>query len=165
MLYFAVALTVLIAVLVLLYLLLQGAIFVPTPHSEVEDIISLSGIKKGEKVADLGSGDGRIVLAFAKKGAQADGFEINPVLVKLSRSKIKAEDVEGNARIHFGSFWRANLKQYDVVVVFGISYIMARLERKLRVELKPGARVIANIFPFPKWKYLKKIGGLYLYIN
>ena len=108
-------------------------------------------------MADLGSGDGRILIEFAKKGAIAEGYEINPVLVFIARMKIRRLGLEKKARVFWKSFWREDLSQYKVITVFGIDYIMKRMEKKLYKELSRGSRIIVNLFPFPNKKYkLKK---------
>jgi predicted RNA methylase len=73
--------------------------FVPTPQEVVDKMIELAGVKKGDTVYDLGSGDGRIVITAAKKGARAVGFEIDPDLVKESRENIKKAGVQQLAEI------------------------------------------------------------------
>lgn len=126
-------------------------------------MISLSDIKSGEKAIDLGSGDGRLVIALAKKGIEAHGYEINPFLVWLSRNNIKRVGLEGEAFIHFKNFWYVDFSEFNVVTVYGISYMMKRLEAKLRKELKPGSRIVSNCFAFPNWPYFKKEDKVYLY--
>ena len=114
-------------------------------------------------MADLGSGDGRILIEFAKKGAIAEGYEINPVLVFIARMKIRRLGLEKKARVFWKSFWREDLSQYKVITVFGIDYIMKRMEKKLYKELSRGSRIIVNLFPFPNKKYKLKKDGVYLY--
>lgn len=129
----------------------------------IKKIIDLAGIKPGQKAADLGSGDGRIVIAFAKAGAVAYGYEINPFLVWWSKRKIKAEGLEGKAFIYQKSFWEADFSSFDAVSIYGIDYIMSDLEKKLQKELRAGSRVLANSFTFPSWQPSKKDNPVYLY--
>ena len=102
-------LPVLILILLALYLLFQGAIYVPSNEKAINAIIKMAKLKKGSKIADLGSGDGRIVIAFARSGIQAHGFEINPFLVLFSRWNIKKEKLTDRASIHWQDFWKINL--------------------------------------------------------
>ncbi|HEX9503161.1 MAG TPA: 50S ribosomal protein L11 methyltransferase [Patescibacteria group bacterium] len=140
----------------------KGAPFVPTDKLTLERMIMLAEIKPGEKLADLGSGDGRIIIAAAKAGAIAYGFEINPLLVLWSRYKIKKAGLADRAFVHWKSFWRVDFTPFDVVMLFGITGIMARLGQKLKAELKPGSRVISNIFKFPNWSG-EKVGAVIVY--
>jgi len=136
---------------------LFGAPFEPTKERQVKKMIKLAKIKKGDKAVDLGSGDGRIVIALAKAGAkEAHGYEINPFLVWISRRKIKKAGLQKKAFIHYGSFWKANLRKYDVITLFQFGTVMNRLKKKFMRELKPGTRVISNHWRFHSWKIKKK---------
>ena len=151
------------ALIFLIWSFLRGAPYVPSSPAAVEDMLRLADVRAGERMADLGSGDGRLVIAFARAGAEAHGFEANPVLVWWARRTIRRAGLEGRARIHWMSFWHADLSPFDVITIFGIDHIMAPLERKLRQELKPNARVVSNAFPFPNWEAKRSGGGVYLY--
>jgi len=153
----------LIFVMLVIWFLARGAVFVPIHQSKIEIILRMAQIQPKQKIADLGSGDGRIVIAFARAGAEAHGFEINPLLVWWSRHKIRMAGLGDRAFIHFQSFWPADLSRFDVIIVFGIDYIMKRLGRKLRRELRSGAKVISFAFPLPGWQEEKKERGVYLY--
>ena len=131
----------------------------------VRRIISAAKNIEGKRVADIGSGDGRIIIAFAKMRAIADGFEINPVLVKLSQNKIKKFKLENSARIFKENFWKKDFGEYDVVTVFGVKNIMKKLEEKLQKELKPGAIVVSNYFTFPNWKPERIEKGITVYMK
>ena len=145
--------------------LLFGAFFAPSKMETVEKMLALSDIKLGEKAVDLGSGDGRLVIAFAKAGVEAHGYEINPFLIRWSRRKIKEAGLGDRAFIHGGNFWKEDFSSFDVVTVFGIGYMMKKLENKLKKELKPGSRMVSNCFVFPSLSYIKKEGNIYLYKN
>lgn len=162
------ALAWLVALVIVLYFLarpiLFGAVYYPTKWDCVEAMVRIARVRPGERMADVGSGDGRILIAFAKAGAEAHGFEINPYLVWRSRRAIRRARLEGKAFVHWRSFWRVDLAPFDVVVVYGIPYIMASLARKFVRELAPGSRVISNVFAFPRWRPIEKQGDLSLYI-
>ncbi|MDA2922441.1 protein-L-isoaspartate O-methyltransferase, partial [Patescibacteria group bacterium AH-259-L07] len=117
--------------------LIRGAPFLPTHRTTVEAMIKLADIQPGQKAADIGSGEGRIVIALARVGAEAHGYEINPLLVWWSRYKIRKAGLENSAFIHWRSFWWKNFSDYNVITVFGISYIMKGLEKKFKKELHP----------------------------
>ena len=143
--------------------LVRGAPFLPSHKSAVERIIELAPPVAGQKAADIGSGEGRIVIALARAGAQAHGYEINPFLVLYSRWRIRMAGLRGKAFIHWASLWNVNYQEYDIVTVFGYTSMMLKLEKKLQEELKPGARVVSCIFPFPNWKQLDNRGRVFLY--
>ena len=171
------ALLIIGALLVLIIFILTVLIFIIIPFmfgasyersgkEVVKRMLAFSRIKKGEKFADLGSGDGRIVIAFAKAGTEAHGYEINPFLVLYSRWKIRKEGLRGRAFVHWRNFWNEDLGKYDVVIVFQISYLMVKLGRKLKQELKKGSRIISNKWKIRNWPIDKEsdVGtGVYLY--
>ena len=145
-----------------LFHLRNGAIYVPTDKKTVQDIINILDIRPGMKIADLGSGDGRIVVALAQAGAVATGFENNPVLFVWSWLKAKKPG-QGRAQIRFQSFWHQDLGEFDAIVVFGMTHIMERLSKKLQKELKPGGVVVSNIFELPNWPVSARTGNLRIY--
>lgn len=123
--------------------------FVPTPQSVVEEMLRLAQIGSGETLFDLGSGDGRIVIAAAQAhGAKATGFEIDPRLVELSRKQIAERGLSQMASIEKGDLFQVDLSNVDVVTL----YLSPVLNRKLIpqfVQLKPGARVVSHDFDIP----------------
>ena len=143
--------------------MLLGAPFVPINEGVLKRMIALLQVQPGEKAADLGSGDGRVVIELAKAGAKAKGYEINPFLVLTSRKNIKKMVVSREASIHWKSFWSQDLSDFQIITLFGMPHMMKRLAIKLRQELKPGARVISHQFMFPDWPISKQESQLYLY--
>lgn len=143
---------------------LRGAPFVPVRKEKIEKAIELRGLEPGQKITDLGSGDGRVLIAAARRGARAIGFEINPFLVWKANSNIKKEKLEKLAIAKWGNFWWQDLSSFDVVFVYGISNIMRGLEKKLQRELKPGAKVVCFSFQFPNWQPEIKENGIYIYL-
>ena len=138
-------------IVILLRSIINGAIYLPTSNRNVETMMALVKPRQGERAADLGSGDGRILIALAKAGAEAHGYEINPLLVWRSRVAIRRAGLNQKAFVHWRSFWKEDFSSFDLVAVYGITYIMKKLGEKLERELPSGARVISNIFHFPGW--------------
>ena len=128
-------------------------------------MVELAEVKSNEIAADLGSGDGRLVIALAKRGLEAHGYEINPFLVLISRRKIRKLGLKNKAFVHFKSFWQTDLSAYDIITIFGIGFAMEKLEKKLQKELRSGARVVSNAFIFPNWKPRKKKDTAFLYVK
>lgn len=157
-------LLVVIASAVTAYLLglLNGALYIPTDNDMVDTMLTAAELKEGDRLVDLGSGDGRLLIAAAKKGIESKGYEINPLLVWLTKRKIRKEELEKLASVEWKDFWSADLSRYSVVMVFGIAHIMRRLEGKLERDLAPGSRVVCNLFPLPTWEG-KKEKGVFVY--
>jgi cyclopropane fatty-acyl-phospholipid synthase-like methyltransferase len=143
----------------------RGAPYVATKRAMVEAMISLAELKPGQRMVDLGSGNGRILIAFGRAGIEAHGYEINPFLVARSNYLVKKAGLEGRVFNHLGSFWRQNFSKFDCVTIYGMNHIMKALEEKLQKELRSGAKVLSNAFEFPYWKEKEKIGGVRLYIK
>jgi cyclopropane fatty-acyl-phospholipid synthase-like methyltransferase len=152
-----------LSLLISIIYLAQGAPFVRSDPETIQAIIHAAHIKKGVKTADLGSGDGLIVIALARAGAEAHGFEINPLLVWKSKEAIKKAGLERSAFVHWKSFWKADLSEYDVITLYGIQHIMDKLQVKLQRELKPKARVVSNYFVFKKWHSSHEHGRVHVY--
>jgi len=142
---------------------LFGAPFQPSSDKELKEMLELANVKKGQRTADLGSGNGKVVIEFAKRGTEAHGFEINPLLVLLSQKRIKKLGLQNNAVIHWKNFMKQDFSDFDIVTSFQISYIMPDLEKKLMRELKSGSKVVSNTWKFPTWKPKRKLGRVYLY--
>jgi hypothetical protein len=143
-----------------------GGIFVGTPAVAIATMIELAEIKPTDIVMDLGSGDGRLLIAAAKAGAKkSSGYEIQHWLVKQSRELVENEHLKDKIEIHPDSFWHVDVSNTNLVLLYQISYAMKGIEKKLQKELPVGARVVANGFKFPKWKEEKTIDNVRLYIK
>jgi|GEM_PF-400567 len=146
----AIALAILIIIPTIIAMA-TGAPFVPTPMDRVKKMIALAKIKPGEKVYDIGCGDGRMVYVAANDyKANATGFELSPLVFCLAR--IRKFFWGSKAKIQFTDFRYKNLSDADVIVCYLLPESLARLQPKLDAELKKGARVISYAFPIGDWK-------------
>ncbi len=137
--------------------------YVPSPPEQIETIFRLIKIIPGQKSIDLGSGDGRLVIAMAKRGLEAHGFEIREKYVRRAKLNIIKQGLQGKAFIHQGDFWEENLGLYDIVSIYGMAAIMDELEKKFTRELRPSTLVISNGFKIPHWNTWKEEEHLYIY--
>lgn len=158
------ALVLMVGAVMLLIPMLVGAPFLRSDTATRKVMLACANITEGELVIDLGSGDGILVVESAKRGARAIGYEINPLLVARSKQLIKKSGLL-DASIRQKSLWDADVSQADVILLFGISHIMPRLEKKLRAELKSGARVVSQTFFFPHWEPTRTEGRVRLYVQ
>ncbi len=147
----------------LIPLVFWGAFYVQSQDNQVEKMIEFAEIKSQEKAVDLGAGDGKIVIALAKKGIEAHGYEINPILVWKARQKINKARLNKKAFMHWGNLWGKNISDFDIIIIYGISFAMEKLEKKFKKEAKKNARIICNQFCFPTWLPIKKDKKVYLY--
>ncbi|XP_007427615.1 protein FAM173B [Python bivittatus] len=125
--------------------------FVPATSKQIENVLIMLKGRNGILV-DIGSGDGRIVIAAAKVGFKAVGYELNPWLVWYSRYRAWREGVHQDVNFYISDLWKVSFSQYTNVVIFGVPQMMLQLEKKLGDELQQDARVIACRFPFPHWR-------------
>jgi SAM-dependent methyltransferase len=149
--------------------------FVPTPHGVVERMLGLAGVGPDDTVYDLGSGDGRIVIAAAQKfGARAVGVEINEKLCELASEEISKLGLQESARIIHGDMFEIELGPATVVTLYQLTSVNKRLRPLLEKKLRRGARVVTSDFEVPGWKPKKVVDAtsdvgtvytLYLYVR
>ena len=127
--------------------------YYPTPETIVEKMLQLGGLKAGEKMYDLGSGDGRIVITAARKfHAEAVGVELDKDLCKQSTAKILQLGLEKNAHIVNGDLLKQNYSSADLVTVYLLpDSINNKVQPILDRQLKKGARIVAHDFEFRNW--------------
>jgi len=142
-----------------------GAIDVPTTEKRVEQMVGFLDLKSAKKAVDLGAGDGRLIIALADAGVEAHGYEINPFLVLKARKNIREAGLEKKAFMHLKNLWRADLAEFDVVVLYGMRHMMRKLEKKFEKELKPGVKIVSNYFTLPTWKPERVEDNICLYIK
>ncbi|HEX2968839.1 MAG TPA: class I SAM-dependent methyltransferase [Bacteroidales bacterium] len=129
----------------------KDVIWVPTPDALVAKMLEIAKVTPQDYVIDLGSGDGRTVIAAAKLKAKATGVEYNPDMVELSKKRAAEAGVSDRT-----NFVKADLFEYDfsdatVITMFLLPEINLRLRPKL-LELKPGTRIVTNTFTMGDWK-------------
>ena len=126
--------------------------FVVSPMPVVEAMLDLAALRPGERLVDLGSGDGRIVLAAARRGAEGLGVEIDGELVERARRRAELENLQSRARFERGDLFGAVIRDADVVTTYLLTSINQRLRPKLLTELRPGARVVSHAFDMGDWR-------------
>lgn len=127
--------------------------YVPTPMSLVETMLEYGSVKPSDTVYDLGSGDGRIVIAAAQKfGARGVGVEMIPELCRTAERRIRELGLQDRVRIVQGSALHVDLSPATVVTMYLLTSSNARLKPILEKYLKPGARVVSTDYPITGWK-------------
>lgn len=126
---------------------------IPTPPSVVDRMLEAGHVKAGDVVYDLGSGDGRIVIAAAQKyGAKAVGVEMMPDLCRQARQRINDLGLADRASIVEGNVFHVDFSAATVVTMYFMTDSNERLRPNLEKYLKPGTRVVSNQFPIKGWK-------------
>jgi len=131
--------------------------YYPTPETVVERMLKLGELKQGEKMYDLGSGDGRIVIMAADRfKANAVGVEFDQDLVKQSMDRIRALGLEKRARIIHGDLLQQNYSDADLITIYLLPSAVEKAKPLLEKQLKKGARVVAHDFGIPGWTPAKE---------
>jgi precorrin-6B methylase 2 len=129
----------------------KDVVWVPTPEPLVTRMLDMAKLTSNDILFDLGSGDGRTVIAGAKRGARSTGVEFNPKMVELSKRIAQREGVAGKASFVQGDFFKTDFSKATVLTLF----LMTDLNLKLRptiLDMKPGTRVVSNTFTMGDWK-------------
>lgn len=148
-----------------------GAPFLPTLGKQVGASLELIDLKPGQTLLELGSGDGRLLIAAAKKGVNAVGYELNPLLVLYSR--FRTRKYGKNVKVIWGNYWTKRWPKADGIFVFLLPRYMKKLDKKIIQEYgknvnpafdaKGRVKLVSFAFQIPVKKAAKEKDGLYLY--
>ena len=128
--------------------------FVVSPDAVVERMLQLAQPKAGDRLVDLGSGDGRIVIEAAKRfGAKGLGVDIDPRLVKLSRANARRAGVESLASFEVRDLFETDLRGADVVTMYLLPEVNLQLLPRLIAQLRPGARIVSHDYDLGPWPF------------
>ncbi|HSF48888.1 MAG TPA: class I SAM-dependent methyltransferase [Burkholderiales bacterium] len=132
--------------------------YVPTPEPVVEKMLELAEVGPNDLLYDLGSGDGRIVIAAAKKhGARGIGVDIDPERVREARENAKAAGVTDRVQFREGDLFKMDLSGATVVTLYLLPDVNMKLRPKLLKELKPGTRIVSHSFDMGDWAPEQKV--------
>jgi precorrin-6B methylase 2 len=129
----------------------KDVVWVPTPIELVEKMLDMAKVTPQDIVMDLGSGDGRNVIAAAKRGARAIGVEFNPEMVALSRRRAQEAGVSDRATFIEGDMFEADISKATVLALFLLPSNLDKLAPKF-LTLKPGTRIVNNTFNVTGWE-------------
>jgi SAM-dependent methyltransferase len=129
----------------------KDVIWVPTPDELVTKMLEIADVSAEDFVMDLGSGDGRTVIAAAKLGARARGIEINPAMVEHSKIKAREAGVSGKTEFIHADLFDCDLSEATVITMFLLPNINLKLRPRL-LDLKPGTRIVSNTFSMSDWE-------------
>ena len=128
----------------------KDVVWVPTPQALVEKMLDMAQVTADDVVMDLGSGDGRNIIAAARRGARAIGVEYNPNMVALSNRLAEQAGVAGKATFIEGDMFTADISAASVMALFLLPDNLERL-RDTFWNLRPGTRMVLNTFGIPEW--------------
>jgi hypothetical protein len=126
--------------------------FVPTPLPVVERMLEMAAVARGDVVYDIGCGDGRMVIAAAKKyGARGVGIDIDGALVEEARSRAREEGVAGLVRFVRMDGTKAHIREATVLALYLLPESLEDLKPLFERELRPGARIVSHNYRIPGW--------------
>ncbi len=126
--------------------------YVPTPGNVVEKMLEMADVGPGDYVIDLGSGDGRIVIAAAKRGAYGHGIDIDPKRIKEARENARKAEVEGKVLFVQEDIFKTDFSRANVITMYLLNSVNLQLRSSLLTRLKPGTRVVSHDFDMNDWK-------------
>ena len=154
---------VVLAALMLAFDIFLDLPYVATDRKKIETIIKFAQIKPKETVIDMGSGDGRLLFAAAQKGANAIGYELNPLLVFLTLIHAKLKGLSNRIVVYRKNLWKADLKVADVIFVYSLKRDIQKFEDFIYQNAQKGTRIVVNTNPFPSKNPIKSENGIFLY--
>jgi hypothetical protein len=126
--------------------------YVPTPMRAVERMMELAEVGPDDYLIDLGSGDGRIPIAAAQRGARALGVDIDPMRIDEAHGAAILAGVEARARFRRQDLFRTPLREASIVTLYLLPEINLRLRPRLLTELRPGTRILSHNFDLGDWR-------------
>jgi len=143
------------------YAMWSGAPYVPTPKPTMDEMFRLARIQPGERIYDLGCGDGRLIFQATQQGADATGFE----LAFLPYLSAKLQSFFRGGSIRYGDFWRKDVSDANVIFVYLLTESMQTFKQRLWPSLKPGTRVISHAFSMHGIEPTEQSGKVRLYVK
>ncbi len=138
-----------------------GAPYLPILRRDSERMLDISGLKSGERLIDLGSGDGRLLKTAARRGIRGIGYEINPILYAVSLIVTWPE--RKLVTIHLANYWQIPLPPAEVIYVFLLDRHMMRLAAKLKSECDPDTQLVSYIFKVPEAEPIRSNSNAFVY--
>lgn len=143
------------------FVIMFGAPFLPTRPVQVSVAMELLDLKKGQTLLELGSGDGRLLIAAAQQGVYAIGYELNPLLVVYSW--LRTRKYRKYVRIIWGNYWNKPLPKADAIFTFLLNKFMTKLDNKITQESNKPIKLASFAFKIPGKPITKEEHGVFLY--
>jgi hypothetical protein len=126
--------------------------YVPTPPEVVERMLDMASVTATDFVVDLGSGDGRIAIAAARRGARALGIDIDPVRIREAQDNARRAGVHERAHFRQQNLFETRISDATVLTMYLLTKVNLDLRPRILAELKPGTRVVSHAFDMGNWK-------------
>jgi len=126
--------------------------YVPTPEPVVDKMLEMGHVEKGDYVIDLGSGDGRIVIAAAKRGATGHGIDLDPQRIREARENARRQEVDDRVVFLQQNIFDTDISQASVVTMYLLPSVNIKLRSTLLKTLRPGTRIVSHSFDMDEWE-------------
>lgn len=131
--------------------------YVPTPENVVERMLDLTDVTSSDYVIDLGSGDGRIVIAAAKRGANGHGIDLDPERIAEARENASREGVDDKIMFMEGNIFNTDFSEASVITMYLLPSVNKKLRPELIDNLQPGTQIVSHSFDMGSWRADKKV--------
>jgi hypothetical protein len=143
------------------FVLLVGAPYLPTLRPQVETALELAALKPGDTLLELGCGDGKVLIAAARRGINAVGYELNPLLALLCW--LRTRRYRGRVRVVWGDFWQKDWPPAEAIFTFLLPKYMSKLNKKVIQFTDQPVKLVSFAFEIPGKKPARTKNGVYLY--
>lgn len=143
------------------FVLISGAPYLPTLKKQIDAALDLANLKPGDTIIELGCGDGRVLLAAAKQGLIAVGYELNPILFMIAW--LRSLPYRKKVKVIWGNFWKKKWPKAQAIYVFLLPRLMDKLDDKIVSEQVVGLKVISFAFKFNGHNPIAQKDGVFLY--
>ncbi|MCW9707249.1 SAM-dependent methyltransferase [Fodinibius salsisoli] len=130
--------------------------YVPTPNEVVEKMLDLADVQSSDYVIDLGSGDGRIVIAAAKRGASGHGIDLDPERIAEARENAQSEGLDDRIMFMEENLFDTDFTKASVITMYLLPSVNEKLRPELLDKMEPGTRIVSHSFSMGDWKADKK---------
>jgi len=142
-------------------IVLVGAPYLPTLQPQIETALDLADLKPGQRLIELGCGDGRVLLAAARRGNRAVGYELNPLLAAVAW--LRTRRYRGQVRVIWADYWRADWPPAEAVFTFLLDRYMPKLDKRLAAYGSKPVKLVSYAFAVPGKKTAARKNGVFLY--
>ena len=139
-----------------------GAPYVPSLRQYIDTAFELLDLKPGQVLIEFGSGDGSVLLEAARRGIRVYGYEINPILVVLSR--LRTWRYRHLVKVIWGNGWKKSWPETDGVYVFGVAHVVEKLHKKIMQYTKKEVRLVSIGFDLKSVQPDRQKNGVFLYV-
>jgi 16S rRNA A1518/A1519 N6-dimethyltransferase RsmA/KsgA/DIM1 with predicted DNA glycosylase/AP lyase activity len=151
-----------VVVMLFAFVIAFGAPFLPTLKAQVEPALDMLDLQAGQTMLELGSGDGRMLIAAAKRGIKSVGYEINPLLFVYSW--LITFKYRKYVRVIWGNYWQKQWPKADGIFVFLLNPYMKKLDTKIVQYKHKPVKLVSFAFEIPARKPAKTKNGMFLYV-